>query len=98
MSPCMILGPMSLFRTTCKKFLIFNKFFFKPHSDSERAVLILDTSRVFWIFSKMMAQFTIFSRLSTRAHMLVLIAYSDPLRKDEISEYKFKGIWMDFYF
>jgi hypothetical protein len=44
------------------------------------------------------AQFTIFSKLSTRARMSVMIAYSDPLRKDKINEYKVKGIGMTFYF
>jgi hypothetical protein len=50
------------------------------------------------LFRDDVAQFTIFSRLSTKARMSVLIAYSDPLQKDEINEYKFKGVQTTFYF
>jgi hypothetical protein len=37
-------------------------------------------------------------QLGIKACMTVLIAYLDPLRKDEINEYEVKGIQMTFYF
>jgi hypothetical protein len=49
-------------------------------------------------FSNDVTQITIFSKLSIRARMIVLIAYLDPLWKDQINEYEVKGIQIDFYF
>jgi hypothetical protein len=98
MSPCRILGPVTLLWATCRKFLFLACFSLGQDSDYESAILILETSRVFWTFSRMMWPRSLFSRLSTRAHMLIMIAYSDPLQEDEINEYKVKGIQMTFYF
>jgi hypothetical protein len=50
------------------------------------------------LFQDDLEQFTTFSRLSTRAHMSILIADSDFLRKNELYEYKVKGIRTTFYF
>jgi hypothetical protein len=50
------------------------------------------------LFRDDLAQFTIFSRLSTRARMSILIAYSDPLQKNEFNEYEVKVIRTTFYF
>jgi hypothetical protein len=50
------------------------------------------------IFRDDLAYFIIFSRLSTRAHMSILIVDSDPLWKNEFIEYKVKGIHTTFYF
>jgi hypothetical protein len=56
---------------------------------------ILSLLDLFW---DDLAQFTIFSRLSTRARMSILIADSNPLRKNEFNEYKVKDIQTTFYF
>jgi hypothetical protein len=70
-----------------------------PDSDSKSAILILEASRGLWtFFQDDVTHITIFSRLSIRARMTVLIAYSDPLQKDKINEYKVKGIQTTFYF
>jgi hypothetical protein len=50
------------------------------------------------LFPDDVTQITIFSKLSIRARMTVLIAYLDPLQKDEINEYEVKGIQTTFYF
>jgi hypothetical protein len=50
------------------------------------------------LFCDGLAQFTIFSRLSTMACMSILIADLDPLWKNEFNEYKVKGIQTTFYF
>jgi hypothetical protein len=93
MSPCMILGPMTLFWATCKNFL-FLVGFALGLGFRFRACNIdpCDIQSLFDLFRDDVAHFTIFRRLSTSACMSVLITYSDPLRKDDINEYKFKGI------
>jgi hypothetical protein len=50
--------------------------------------LILETFRVFWtFFQDDLAHISIFSRLSTKAHMLILIVDLDSLWKIESNEY-----------
>jgi hypothetical protein len=99
MSPCMILGPITLFQETCRNFLFLAvwalgpRFRFRAHIVDPCDILsLLD------FLQDDLAQFTIFSRLSTRARMSIMIAYSDPLRKNEFNEYKVKGIQTTFYF
>jgi hypothetical protein len=49
----MILGSMALFRAMCKSFLFLEGFVQASNSDSECILLILETFKVFWIFSEM---------------------------------------------
>jgi hypothetical protein len=95
----MILGSITLFWATCRSFLFLAvwapgpRFRFQAHIvDPCNILSLLD------LFRDDLAQFTIFSRLSTRAHMSILIVDSDPLRKNKFNEYKVKGIQTTFYF
>ena len=78
---------------------VFSKFFSRPRIQIMSVQYwSLRYSKSLDLFQDDVAQFTIFSRLSIRARMSVLITYLDPLRKDEINEYKVKGIRTNFYF
>jgi hypothetical protein len=90
----MILGPIVLFRATCKNFLFLAVWAPGPIFKF-RAYIVdpCDILSLLDLFRDILAQFTIFSRL-----MLILIADSDPLRKNEFNEYKVKGIQRTFYF
>jgi hypothetical protein len=95
----MILGPIVLFRVTCKKFLFLAVWAPSPRLRfREHIVDPCDILSLLDLFRDDLAQFTIFSRLNTRAHMSILIVDSDPLRKNEFNEYKVKGIRTTFYF
>jgi hypothetical protein len=99
MSPCRILGPMTFFRATCRNLLYLAGCDSGPRFKFESAVLILEASRGLWtFFPDDLTQIAIFSKMSIRAFMTVMMAYSDPLQKDEINEYKVKNIQTNFYF
>ena len=89
----MILGPMALFRATSENFLFLvglvpgPRFRFQAHIMDP-----CDIQGLLDLFWDDLAQLTIFSRLSTKACMSILIAYSDPLWKNEFNEYEVKGI------
>jgi hypothetical protein len=95
----MILGPIALFRATCKNFLFLAVWAPGPRFRFRaRIVDPCDILSLLDLFRNDLAKFTIFSRLSTKVRMSILIAYSDPLRKNKFNEYKFKGIQTTFYF
>jgi hypothetical protein len=95
----MILGPIALFWATCRNFLFLAvwapgpRFRFRAHIvDPCNIPSLLD------LFRDDLVHFTIFSRLSTRACMSILIVDLDPLRKNKFNDYKVKGIQTYFYF
>jgi hypothetical protein len=75
--------PDDTFSSDVPKISIFSKFCSRPWIQILGVQCCsLGHPESFGSFQDVVAQFPIFSRLSTRAHMSVMIAYSNPLRKD----------------
>jgi hypothetical protein len=86
--PCMILGPIALFWATCKNYLFLAIWALGPRFKFWAHIIdpwdILSLLGLFW---DDLAQIFVFSKLSSKACMSILIVDSNSLRKIESNEY-----------